>query len=292
MTEVRTYIPQTGVNGVKGCEERITKLTDGRIRVDTFKKTIRQETKIYTVEEARAHIIEIENILDPFVEPEKLVWSDEFEGTSLDKTKWQARPTNLPPNGELQAFTDRPVNLGVGNGNLAIRAWKEAYGGKQYTSARVDTKKLFEFTFGRVEARMKIPSGQGLWTAFWGMGNDDWEVGWPACGEFDVVEAINSDHNAVASLHAPGYNKSIWQAFPDIYDGFHTFGMEWKPGEFIWTYDGKEYARQQRGAPFDHPFYLILTLSVGGDWPGPPNANTVFPASLLVDYVRVYETLV
>lgn len=292
MTEVRTYIPQTGVKGIKDCYEVITTLADGRIRFDTFKEGVRQATSIYSPDEALQHIESIQDALGP---TKKLIWSDEFDGTTLDSTKWRPEPTNSPPNGELQAFTSRASNISVANSNLVLTARKENYGGKAYTSGKIITKDLFDFTYGRVEAKMKVPAGQGIWTAFWGMGNDVWEVGWPACGEFDIVEVINGDATAVGSLHASDYNVSRWKRYPGLHDDYHIFAMDWEPGHFTWSVDDNVYsdivlADQHKDVPFSHPFYLIFTLSVGGDWPGPPNAATVFPISLYVDYVRVYQT--
>lgn len=279
MSEVRIY---TDKGNTTGCYEGITPLSGGRIRVDQFNKSgVRQATFIYSEAEARAHIEKMQLLLPA------ASWKDDFTGTALDPTKWAPEPTNTPPNGELQAFTPGTKNISVANSLLSITARKEAYGGKQYTSGKITTKGLFEFTYGKIEARMKIPAGQGLWTAFWGMGNDVWEVGWPACGEFDVVEVINGDETAVGSLHAPNYDKSIWKKFPGLHNDFHVYSLDWTPGQFTWAVDDSVYAYQSYSSPYDHPFYLILTLSVGGSWPGPPNSSTPFPSSLLVDWVKV-----
>jgi beta-glucanase (GH16 family) len=199
-----------------------------------------------------------------------------------------------------------------GNGSLVITAIKETlppryrcwYGACQYTSARLITKKKFEQVYGRFEARIKIPFGQGLWPAFWMLANNIDKKSWPACGEIDVMENIGREPAVVhGTIHGPGYSGGggIGAAYasPDgsrFADNFHLYGIEWEPNAIRWYVDGKLYqTRTPADLPagtswvFDHPFFIILNVAVGGNWPGEPDATTKFPQTMLVDYVRVYQ---
>jgi len=239
-----------------------------------------------------------------------LVWSDEFNGSdgSLpDPSKWNMETGGGGwGNNELETYTARPQNAQVQNGNLAITAMKEAYTGtdgipRQYTSARINTAGLFEQQYGRFEARIKIPQGQGLWPAFWMLGNNIGQVGWPASGEIDIMENIGKEPSIVhGSMHGPGYSgaNALTAAYTlpsgKFADDFHVFAIEWEPLAVRFYVDGNPYATQTppdlngKTWVYDHPFFIVLNVAVGGDWPGSPDATTTFPQTMLVDYVRVY----
>ena len=247
----------------------------------------------------------------------RLVWADEFngrEGSGVDQTKWTAETGGSGwGNRELQFYTARPRNASAdGRGSLAIRAYHEKpppgaacwYGPCLYTSARLITKRKFEQRFGRFEARLKLPAGQGLWPAFWMLGADIDAVGWPACGEIDIMENIGREPGTVhGTLHGPGYSGAQGVGAPyalpagqRFADSFHTFAVEWEPQAIRWYVDGRLYqTRAPEDLPagsrwvFDRPFFLLLNVAVGGNWPGDPDTSTTFPQAMLVDYVRVYR---
>ena len=242
-----------------------------------------------------------------------LVWSDEFngpDGSRPDAAKWNFEVGgNGWGNQELQYYTSRPENSFVRGGNLVIQALKESFTGpdhvtRNYTSARMTTQGLFEQAYGRFEARLKIPRGQGIWPAFWLLGNDFGKIGWPACGEIDIMENIGKEPSTThGSMHGPGYSGDF--DFTSVYklpggvhffDDFHVFAIEWEPGIVRFFVDQELYAtftpsRLPAGMKwvFDHPFFIVLNVAAGGVWPGPPDSNTVFPQAMLVDYVRVYK---
>jgi beta-glucanase (GH16 family) len=242
-----------------------------------------------------------------------LVWSDEFDGADgsrPDPAKWKFDiGGNGSGNQEHEYYTDRPENSFIRGGNLVIQARKENFTGpnrttREYTSARIKTQGLFEQAYGRFEARLKMPGGQGLWPAFWLLGNDIGKVGWPACGEIDIMENIGKEASSNhGSMHGPGYSgkhglTSVYklQRGANFVDDFHIFAIEWEPGEVRFYVDGELYgtftpAQLPAGKKwaFDHPFFIILNVAVGGDWPGQPDSTTVFPQTMLVDYVRVYK---
>jgi beta-glucanase (GH16 family) len=233
----------------------------------------------------------------------KLVWHDEFDGKELDRTRWNLDQGGLWSNAELQFYTDRPENIRVERGALVLEARREEYFGNEYTSARINTRGKLSFTYGRVEARMKVPPGQGLWPAFWMLGSAFGELGWPGCGEIDVVEVVGKEPASVhatahgASFHgAGGLHKAYTLPAGALSDAAHVYAVEWEPGEIRWYLDDVHYQTitpkdlpVPAHWPFDRPFYLILNLAVGGAWPGEPDDTTPFPARLLVDYVRVYQ---
>lgn len=245
-----------------------------------------------------------------------LVWADEFNGpagTAPDPVKWGfdlGIGYNGWGNNELEYYTSRTTNsYQDGSGNLVIKALKETYTGsdgitRSYTSARLVSRGHFEPKYGRVEARIKIPSGQGLWPAFWMLGNDVNSAGWPACGEIDIMENIGKEPAILhGSLHGPGYSGAApltgtisIPAPAKLADDFHTYAVEWDPSEIRFYFDNTLYQTQNAATlnssqrwVFDHPFYILLNVAVGGDWPGPPDSSTIFPQTMLVDYVRVYS---
>jgi beta-glucanase (GH16 family) len=240
-----------------------------------------------------------------------LVWSDDFSGANgslPDATKWVFETGGGGwGNNELETYTNRPQNAQQQDGNLVITAAKETYTGadgisRNYTSARLKTAGLFTQTYGRFEARIKIPKGQGLWPAFWMLGNDINTTGWPGCGEIDIMENIGKEPNIVhGSMHGPGYSGgnpltgSYTLSSGNFSDDFHVFAVEWEPNVARFYVDGNLYeTRTPSDLPsgtkwvYDHPFFIILNVAVGGGWPGNPDQTTVFPQTMLVDYVHVY----
>ena len=246
----------------------------------------------------------------------KLAWSDEFngpDGSSPDSSKW-AYDLGVGGKGwgnnELESYSNRQQNAQINGGNLVITVLKEDYADpkdgvlRHYTSARLKTQGLFSQAYGRFEARIKIPAGQGVWPAFWMLGSDISTVGWPKCGEIDIMENIGREPGMVhGSLHGPSTTAptsdltAIFSlpAGQNFAGDFHLYAVEWEPNTIRFYVDTNLYATfTQAQWPaggvwvFDHPFFLILNLAVGGDWPGPPDAATVFPQQMVVDYVRVY----
>ena len=231
-----------------------------------------------------------------------LDWHDEFDGRTLDRTTWLPETGgNGWGNQELQFYTDRPDNVRVDGGNLVIEARKEDHGGRHYTSARIKTAGKIERTYGRYEARIKIPRGQGIWPAFWMLGADIGQAGWPRCGEIDIMENIGREPDLVhGTLHGPGYSGAKAIGKPQrldkgtYADDYHVYAVEWEPRVIRWYRDGILYHTARSDTVtgdwvFEHPFFMILNLAVGGAWPGNPDATTAFPQQMLVDYVRVYK---
>jgi beta-glucanase (GH16 family) len=244
-----------------------------------------------------------------------LVWSDEFNGlqnSPVDGRGWRHETGGAWGEGELQSYTPRKANAYLdGRGRLRIVARAERFRGmdsitRDYTSARISTQDKYSFQYGLVEARLKMPVGRGVWPAFWALGADIDDVGWPECGEIDVVEHLGQEPTtATGTIHGPqdgaGANadykpgRSVTHTNP-LAQAFHTYGVQWLPGSIQFSFDGRPYwsitaADLPPGARwvFDHPFFLVLNIAVGGKWPGSPDASTTFPQALLVDYVRVYQ---
>lgn len=241
-----------------------------------------------------------------------VTFSDDFDGpagAAVDGGKWQIETGDNVNNHERQYYTAGNSNAALdGRGNLVITARKENpgnyqcwYGRCEYTSARLNTSGKFTSTYGHVEARMKVPRGQGMWPAFWMLGSDIGQVGWPNSGEIDIMENVGFEPGTVhGTIHGPGYSGSGGigagytlpggQAFADA---FHTFAIDWSPEAITWSVDGNVYQRRTpadlggRSWVFNKPFFLILNLAVGGYWPGDPDGSTSFPNQLVVDYVRV-----
>ncbi len=234
------------------------------------------------------------------------VWQDEFDGPAgqlPDPERWVFDLGTDWGNKQLEWTTDHPRNVSTdGQGHLAITARREDFNGQPYTAARIKTKGRFEFTYGRVEARIKVPVGQGIWPAFWMLGADIGQVGWPGCGEIDVMEYLGQDvRTSYGTIHGPGHagDDSIGDTYQlpagGFNDDFHVFAVNWQADSIVWTVDGVEYHRVQRdrfpeGARwvYDHDFFMLLNVAVGGRWPGNPDQTTTFPQTMLVDWVRVY----
>ena len=233
----------------------------------------------------------------------KLVWGDDFDGasgTAANASNWAYDTGPNWYNGELQDYTSGSTNASLdGNGNLVIEARKETREGKQYTSARLKTEGKKTFTRGRFEGRMKFPYGQGMWPAFWMLGGNSW----PDTGEIDIVENLGREPSiAHGTMHGPGYSGSAGPtasytlpASAKFSDDFHIFAVEWESNAIRWYVDDTLYSTKTpadingKTWVFDHGFFIILNLAVGGDWPGAPDATTVFPQKMLIDYVRVCQ---
>ncbi len=235
-----------------------------------------------------------------------MVWQDEFDGDTIDSTKWNLEVHGRPANNELQYYSDSAENAFIEDGNLVLQAIKleEPYIGRDYTSARMNTIAKANFLYGRFEMRAKLPEGQGIWPAFWMLPAQGKYGNWPSGGEIDIMELLGHEPNKVhASLHwknEDGHEfTSSEYVLPegDFASDFHTFAVEWEETEIRWYVDDVlyktatvwEHNRNPYPAPFDQEFILILNVAVGGQWPGAPDETTIFPQQMIVDYVRVYE---
>lgn len=236
-----------------------------------------------------------------------LFWDDEFEGPAgrlPDSGRWAFDIGTNWGNGQLECDTNRPENVSLdGAGHLAITARLESYAGCNYTSGRIKTEGLFSQNGGRFEARMRLPSGRGMWPAFWLLGANYTTVAWPGCGEIDIMEYRGQEPTIVhGSLHGPGYSggNAITNSYTapgaPLDAAFHVYAVEWSSTRIQWSIDDVVYATVTPGDlpggsswVFNHPFFIILNLAVGGNYVGPPDASTTFPQQLLVDYVRVYR---
>lgn len=238
----------------------------------------------------------------------QLVWSDEFEGAEGElpaENNWTydiGTGQNGWGNRELQYYTDRPENVSLdGNGNLVITAIAEQFSSSRFTSARIKTDGLFEQAYGRFEARLKTPFGRGIWPAFWMLGADFSDVGWPQTGEIDIMEFRGQEPSRIhGSLHGPGYSagNAITSSFSlsnSRFDTeFHIFAVEWFEDRIDYYVDDIRYQTVERtdvGGEwvFNKPFFLILNVAVGGTFVGPPSDQTPFPQQMIIDYVRVYS---
>jgi beta-glucanase (GH16 family) len=248
-----------------------------------------------------------------------LTWSDEFDGqdgSAVDPTKWVHDVGGSGwGNQELEYYTNGTQNAVVMGGNLVITAttagassYNCSYpssGPCQYTSARLLTQNKFSQQYGRIEARIQIPKGQGLWPAFWMLGADINTSGWPTCGEIDIMENIGKEPSTNnGSLHMPAAGTSNDDDLTGTYtlpgnaklgDDFHTYAIEWSAAAIKFYVDDNLYETQTpstatgRTWKFDHPFFMLLNVAVGGQWPGAPDSTTTFPQTMKVDWVRVYE---
>lgn len=228
-----------------------------------------------------------------------LVWSDEFDGKSIDETNWTFETGgNGWGNHELEFYTNRTQNAFVSKGNLIIEARPENYSGSNYTSARMITKGKKSFTYGRIDIRAKLPKGQGIWPALWMLGSNIGSVGWPTCGEIDLMELVGRDPNIVyGTLHwgpthtSSGTNYTLSSGV--FNDQFHVFSMVWDANQIQLFVDDKPayFTKDISGGnlPFNNDFFFIFNVAVGGDWPGSPDGTTQFPQRMVVDYIRVFQ---
>ncbi len=245
-----------------------------------------------------------------------LGWADEFDGaagTAPDATKWLLETGTGPNtdgwgNAELETYTVRPENVSLdGAGHLVITARREALDARSYTSGRLTTQKLFTQKYGRIEARIQLPAGKGLWPAFWLLGANIDKVSWPTCGEIDVLELRGHEPSTViSSLHGPEYSgggaisKKYTLPSGTFDQQFHLFRVEWDPAQISFSVDDQLFQSVSahnvigggRTWVYDSPFFVILNLAVGGSFLTPlgqPDVNTVFPAAMIIDYVRAYS---
>jgi beta-glucanase (GH16 family) len=252
-------------------------------------------------------------VVVPPVTQWNIVWDDEFnqpDGSSPDPTKWGYDIGGGGyGNNELEYYTSRTNNARIEGGQLVIEADQESYGGNNYTSARMLTKGKWSWAYGRMEARIQIPRGQGIWPAFWMLGTNIDSVGWPTCGEVDIMENIGkvsdqgTDHG---TIHGPqgggdynggaGVGGTFTLSSGALADNFHIYAVQWTPNQIQWFLDTNLFftatpASLPSGGTwvFTQPQFLILNVAVGGNWPGNPDGTTVFPQQMLVDYVRVYQ---
>jgi Beta-glucanase/Beta-glucan synthetase len=249
----------------------------------------------------------------------KKVWSDEFNGDSLNRADWNVEIHEKGwVNNELQEYVDSAENIQVKDGKLIINPVKKVTDGDtsstkeaaSYTSGRVSTQNKQTFTYGRFECRAKVPKGQGYLPAFWLMANDENVYGqWPRCGEIDCMEVMGQETNkAYGTLHYGNPHSQSQGTYTitdgaDFSDDFHIYTCDWEPGKITWYVDGVKYHEESEWhsttvgqgtlaypAPFDQPFYIILNLAVGGSWVGNPNDETSFENNpYVIDYVRVYQ---
>ena len=252
---------------------------------------------------------------EPIAEPNwVLMWADEFNGSDVDENYWSKIDHGNPDNGELQFYTPREKNIVVSDGTLKLIARRETYTGqgpwmpepvtRQYTSGKIETLGKISFQYGRIEASMKLPRGRGTWPAFWMLGDNIFEpgIGWPRCGEIDIMEHGQDFDNLGAAIHTQAYNHTIGTQITgtyqiDDYDtDFHTYGLVWSPEELSFSVDGNTYLRITKEGigdseaewPFDQSFFMILNHAVGGAWGGTPD-DSLYPHTVEVDWVRVYE---
>ena len=233
-----------------------------------------------------------------------LVWQDEFNGDTLDSHNWKFDlGANGWGNAEMEEYTNRTDNVRVEKGNLIIEARQDANAKYGYSSARIKTQDLQAWQYGRVEARMKLPQSQGLWPAFWMLGNDIGKTAvWPNSGEIDIMEMIGKQPNTIYNTaHGPGYSgaKGLGSHIDlpqgSLQNDFHVYAVEWEATEIRWYIDDAQVFKVASTdvAPnkwvFDHPFFIILNVAVGGGWPGFPDSTTIFPQQMLVAYIRVYQ---
>ncbi|MEP6683966.1 MAG: glycoside hydrolase family 16 protein [Parafilimonas sp.] len=223
----------------------------------------------------------------------QLLWSDEFNESSIDTSAWNFEiDGNGGGNHEQEYY--QPNNATIENGNLIITAKKETAGSHNYTSSRMTTQGKKEFLYGRIEARIKIPVGQGFWPAFWMLGSNINTVNWPACGETDIMEHINADSLIYGTIH--------WDNNGHVQDGgntasspseYHVYSVEWDATSIKWFIDSVQYHEanitNNSTEEFHLPFFILLNFAIGGDWPGQTIDDSLLPAKMYVDYVRVYQ---
>lgn len=247
----------------------------------------------------------------------QLVWSEEFDGPEIDRSVWNfdignGHAAGIPGwgNAELQYYTDDPTNAYIQDGKLVIKAEKEQrtdrFGTYYYTSARLNTRGKVTVRYGRIEVRARLPEGRGIWPAIWLLGADIGEKGWPACGEIDIMELVGHKPDTIhGTVHGPlsgGPGISASYTLPGgrkFSEEFHVFGIEWSEGVIRFFVDETVYQELRRDRMpasyaerewvYDHDYFFIVNLAVGGRWPGYPDETTTFPQVMEIDYIRVYQ---
>lgn len=234
----------------------------------------------------------------------QLVWSDEFDYEGLpDSTKWSYE-TGMVRNNEAQYYTDhRLENARVDDGKLVITARKEPFEGAEYTSVSLNTKKTFNFTYGRIEVRARLPKGRGVWPAIWTLGSNIDSVGWPACGEIDIMEYVGFNPDTIyANVHTRDYNHMLGTGRGDKvchekpWEEFHVFAVDWYHDQLVFSIEGvpyftcKDNGKGEGAWPFNKPQFLLINLAIGGSWGGQQGIDdSIFPAEYQIDYVRIYQ---
>jgi beta-glucanase (GH16 family) len=234
-----------------------------------------------------------------------LAWSDEFIGKTLNSANWTYETGGSGwGNNELEYYTNSLNNSFLTGGYLVIEARKETIGSNNYTSARLKTKDKKTFTYGRIDIRAKLPKGQGLWPALWMLGNNISQqgYGWPACGEIDIMELLGQDpkkvigtiHWGIAGQGSTHIGGNYIITTGDFSSSFHVFSLQWDASKLTFLVDDIAYFTGNKADvgtnyPFDKPFFFIMNVAVGGNWPGSPNSSTTFPQRMIVDYVRVFQ---
>ncbi len=233
-----------------------------------------------------------------------LVWNDEFDGSSLDETDWNfeiGTGTNGWGNNELQYY--KKENTLLDQGYLIIEAKRESFNSSQYTSSRITTENKVEFNYGRIDIRAKLPKGQGIWPALWMLGANFRTVGWPSCGEIDIMELVGGGEGKDDVVHGTAHwdnngTKADFSGSTQLSSGifndeFHVFTIIWDSNTITWYMDDQQYhvidITQSELSEFQNEFFFIFNVAVGGNWPGSPNASTIFPQQMIVDYVRVFQ---
>ena len=235
----------------------------------------------------------------------EMVWNDEFAGSAIDPSKWGYNTGGDGwGNNELQYYTATAENAYISNDKLVIEAKRQNQGNREYTSARLLTKGKQNFKYGRIDVSAKLPQGQGIWPAIWMLGADIDQNNWPKCGEIDMMELRGQEPNKfLTTMHFPKPDGSHdYQGGPDqvlpsgnFSDAFHTFSVVRSKDQMRFFLDGKQYYTftpsdvKGGGYPFNNPFFMVLNVAVGGNFLGSPNASTVFPQKMEVDYVRYYQ---
>lgn len=318
--ENEDFIPSNGTLNITAGER--TAFIEVEIVTDSLKEAD-EEFKVVLSNAVNAKILEGEGLGtirnddtyvfvpdDGYITPESytgydLIWSDEFNGTALNTSDWTHEIGGHGwGNEEHQYYTDRTENSFLSDGNLVIEAKKENFSGSAYTSARLITRNKESFAFGRIDIRAILPEGQGIWPALWMLGQNFGDIGWPACGEIDIMELVGHEPSKVHgtahwgpqgqtySHHKGGsYSLGGGEKFSEKY---HVFSLEWEPNSIRYFVDDNEYyhitpSDVNGNYPFNADFFFIFNIAVGGRWPGSPDATTQFPQRMYVDYVRVFQ---
>lgn len=241
----------------------------------------------------------------PAISGYTVAWADEFDGTALKTSNWvydTGTGSSGWGNNELEYYTNRTNNVSVADGCLKITAVKESYNGSAWTSGRIKTLGKQSFTYGKIQARVKMPNGAGLWPAFWMLGTNIGTATWPNCGEIDIMEHVNSESKVYGTIHwdnggyvSWGQNtlSNYWNNFSVDVTQWHVYEIVWTSSSIKWYVDGVQYMGADIGVnsteEFQKPFFILFNLAVGGNWPGSPDSSTPTSSSMYVDYVRVYK---
>lgn len=310
------YIAQSGTISFNGSTQEVISIeivTDTLKEADEDFELILSNPTNATLEISKATgIIRNEDTFlagsdEGYITPESyagmtLVWQDEFNGTEIDPNNWthEIGTGNWGwGNNELQYYTERSDNSYISNGKLVIEAKQESFSGSSYTSARMITAGKQEYIFGRIDVRAKLPEGQGIWPAIWMLGANIWDVSWPQCGEIDIMELVGHEPTKIhGTSHFNNSNSPLGGSYSlgseKYIEKYHVFSVIWEEDEIKWLMDDNQFysvTKNQVGSnyPFNNNFFFILNVAVGGNWPGSPDATTVFPQRMLVDYIRVFQ---